>query len=416
MAGILFSLSLLAAACGDDDDEATTTTEAEASEGTSSTDDVLGPENKATGEPVKIGLISHGATEALDNDIELVVAEATVEWLNNHHGGMGGRPFELVTCVDGNDPAKAADCANRMIEEEVAGVVLGSHSQPESVYIPLDEAGVPVMFYATGVAKILDDSDNAFVLADANSTINLPLEVAKEADASKVGAVVIDVPAALQGWQGDNATAPPLFEAEDIELDVVPVPLGTADMTPQMQTVASGDPGVVHVLGNDSFCIAAFNGLEAVAYEGQITAISQCMSDATRTAVSGEVLDGIKVTASAPIGTENPSTELYEAVMATYADSEVDTTRTTGYSAFTTVAGFGMAVKDIDGEPTHENVIATIEGMELMDLPGAGGLQYRCDRTAVDGDPAVCVAGSLVTTLDDKGQPSEYQVVGNDMG
>ena len=132
LAGILFSLSLLAAACGDDGDEATTTTDADGgTESTAaSTNDVLGAENKATGDPVKLGFISHGATESLDNQIELDVAEATVEWLNTNHGGMGGRPFELVTCIDGNDPAKAADCANQMIEEDVAGVVLARTRSP----------------------------------------------------------------------------------------------------------------------------------------------------------------------------------------------------------------------------------------------------------------------------------------------
>ena len=54
-----------------------------------------------------------------------------------------------------------------------------------------------------------------------------------------------------------------------------------------MQKVVTDNPkGVVHVVGNDSFCIAAFNGLRTAGFEGQVVAIPQCFSDATRTAGS----------------------------------------------------------------------------------------------------------------------------------
>ena len=43
-------------------------------------------------------------------------------------------------------------------------------------------------------------------------------------------------------------------------------------MTPQMQKVVSNNPkGVVFVLGNDTFCIAAFNGLRTAGLQGQVT-------------------------------------------------------------------------------------------------------------------------------------------------
>ena len=52
-------------------------------------------------------------------------------------------------------------------------------------------------------------------------------------------------------------------------------------MTSQMQQVVDSGAGVVHVIGNDAFCISAFNGLQAVGYDGEITTISQCITDTT---------------------------------------------------------------------------------------------------------------------------------------
>ena len=78
----------------------------------------------------------------------------------------------------------------------------------------------------------------------------------------------------------------------------MPVALGTADMTPQMQKVVNDNPkGVVHIVGNDGFCIAAFNGLRTAGFKGQVTAIPQCFSDATRTSVPKDFLEGIKISA-----------------------------------------------------------------------------------------------------------------------
>ena len=68
-----------------------------------------------------------------------------------------------------------------------------------------------------------------------------------------------------------------------------------------MQQVASNNPdGVVFVIGNDAFCIAAFNGLRTAGFKGVITTIPQCLTDATRTAVPGDFLKGMKIVGDEP--------------------------------------------------------------------------------------------------------------------
>jgi branched-chain amino acid transport system substrate-binding protein len=114
--------ALLLAACGGDDDdggegadEATDTT-------AGSEEDLLGPEDQASGEPVRIGMVSDGTTQAFDNTDELRAAQATAEYWNTHKGGVGGRPVEVVTCETGADPAGATDCANQLVERGGGGV------------------------------------------------------------------------------------------------------------------------------------------------------------------------------------------------------------------------------------------------------------------------------------------------------
>lgn len=370
---------------------------------------VLGPIAEAKGAPIRIGMISDGKGPVSDLSVEFDMAKATVGYLNERRSGIAGRPIELVTCEALADPAKGTDCANRMVEEDVVAVVVGSSSIVESIWRPLHDARVPVMFHSANGAP-LRDSESTFAITDsAFSLINFPIQLAKEKDAGKVTAVTIDVPSATGIYR---TAAPSAFDEAGVELSVVPIPPGTADMTPQMQSIASGDPGIVEVTGNDAFCIAAFNGLRAVGFTGTVTGVSQCITDRTRKAVPGDFLEDMPVPATVPLGTDNPATQMINAVATIYG-KDVDTGRTAAMAMFTVFAAFQSATGGISGEVSPETIIAAIKEMPEKELPAAGGLRFRCNGKADPDLPAVCVRGGLVTTLDDEGQPTEYEVIGS---
>src|SRR5262245_43551420 len=76
-------------ACGGGDNSTSSAT-TEGTGTTASAADLLGPVNKASGEPVKIGMVSDGATQAYDNTDELRAAQAAAKYWNEHKGGIGG--------------------------------------------------------------------------------------------------------------------------------------------------------------------------------------------------------------------------------------------------------------------------------------------------------------------------------------
>jgi len=265
------------------------------------------------------------------------------------------------------------------------------------------------MLYGSGNPLLLKDSESTFILADPDfPLVDMPLQIAKNEGIDKVTAIVIDVPAATNT---PRTVAPPMFAAAGIEFDFVAIPPGTADMTPQMQQVVGGDPGLVFILGTDAFCISALNGLRAVGYTGRISMVSQCISDATRKSVPADMLDRAAVSASAPVETDNPSTRLYHAVADTFG-TNIDTSRTAGLGMFVVLSAFQVATKSITGDVTRESVIAAIKTMPEQELPGAGGLRFRCDGTLTPDAPAACVSGGLIATLDNTGRITEYQVAG----
>ncbi|HET6948883.1 MAG TPA: ABC transporter substrate-binding protein, partial [Acidimicrobiales bacterium] len=354
-----------------------------------------------------IGFITDGQNQSTDQSIELDVAAATAAYLNEHRGGIAGRPIELVTCEAMLDPAVGTDCANQMVEEGVPVVAVGTTGVVESVWNPLHDAGVPTMFYAGSGDTVLADTETTFSISNPIvGNILLPLDAAEQNDLDKVTVVVIDVPAALAGYEGEDAA---LFEDAGIELELVQVPPGTADMTPLLQPVVAGDPGVVHVLGNDSFCISAYQALQTLSFDGPITSITQCVTDATRQAVGGS-LEGITIASPAPVGVEDESTELYRTVMDTFSSEEIDTSRIAGVGTFLVLNALDVALEGLEGEVTPEAVITTIKAMPESELPGGGGLTFRCDGSALQGRPAVCTDAGLTTTLDAEGFPTRFEL------
>jgi branched-chain amino acid transport system substrate-binding protein len=403
----LAALLVAVGACGGDDDDSTSDAD---TEGTASPD-LLGPENAASGEPVKIGMISDGATDAFDNTDELRSAEATAEYWNTHQGGIAGRPIEVVPCETGGEPGGATDCANQMIEQDVVAVALSQSAVAESVWEPLHESGVPTLFFQTNGESMLSDDTTSFVMANPVATFfGVPLAVAEAEGADTIAFVNIDVPVALTMFE--SGIADEVTSSAGLDYELIKIPPGTADMTSQMQEVVSSGAGVVHIIGNDAFCIAALQGLNAVGYEGKVTSISQCITDATREAVPPEQLEGVSITSTMAVGaTDDPAYQLYDAVMGEYGDEVEDIDNALAMGAYTVISSLAMSLDGVEGDVTTETAAAAIKAMPEADFPGADGLTFQCGGSAFPAQPAVCTNQSLRATLDAEGLPSTYEPV-----
>ena len=401
---------LLGVACGgddggssasDDEDEATTGQEAT---------DLLGPEDAASGDPVRIGMVGDGATQAFDNRDELRSAEAAAEFFNTHRGGIGGRPIEVVTCETGGDPAGGTDCANQMVEADVVAVALSQSAVAESVWTPLHDAGIPTMFLQTSTEGLLADDQTSFTMANPLATLfSVPVALAESEGTDRVAFVNIDVPQALASFESGQADE--VLGAAGIEYDLIRIPPGTADMTSQMQEIASSDAGVTYIVGNDAFCIAAIQGLQAVGYDGAISAVSQCITDATREALP-DGLEGISITAVMALGDEEDSAyQLYQAVMGTFGDEVTDVDNALAMGGYTVMSSLASALSGIEGDVTPETAAAAIKEMPETDYPGAEGVSFQCGGTAFPSQPAVCTNQSLRAVLDADGQPASYEAI-----
>jgi branched-chain amino acid transport system substrate-binding protein len=80
---------------------------------------------------------------------------------------------------------------------------------------------------------------------------------------------------------------------------------------------------------------------------------------------------------------------------------------------FTALGGFDAATAGLKGDPTPAAIIAATKAMETAELPGTGGINFRCNGKADPLQPAVCSNGTNAATLDASGKPTTYTLVGD---
>src|SRR3954462_5301475 len=137
------------------------------------------PNVKFTGDPVTVMTISTYDTDTLNAKAILDVAQGAVVQINNA-GGLGGHELKLITCNDGADPNKAADCARQAVDEGVAALVGGFTPNGDAVMPILEAAGIP-WFAPPGISSgELSSSDSYPITSGVLGLAGLGQKAAQE--------------------------------------------------------------------------------------------------------------------------------------------------------------------------------------------------------------------------------------------
>ena len=87
------------------------------------------PGKKATGTPVKIGLINNEGSSPVAEPSTGDAAVAAADYANAELGGVAGHPIQVDRCSENEDTASATACANKMVQDKVdAAVQIGRAS------------------------------------------------------------------------------------------------------------------------------------------------------------------------------------------------------------------------------------------------------------------------------------------------
>ena len=365
---------------------------------------VLGTPKKATGSPIKIGLIDDGKSTGIDHTPVVGAFKATVEYANEYLGGINGHVIEVDECSTNNTPSDATTCGVQMVNDKVAAVLVPVSAQDTNVFKALTGNGIPYFTYAAGSQEVITGKDT-FLLVNPIATLAGPAKLAKEKGVKKAAIIIIDVPSAVAPLE---AIARPIYTEAGIDLNVVPISPQTADMTPQIQQAISAGAEQFTVVGTDEFNTSAIKALQQLAFSGRIVMITPPTQTIADNVPNG--LEGVAYITSATSDPADKDVQLYDAVMKKYMPDQTPVSASAW--AFATVMGFVNGLNGNASAVDAASVNAALGSMpKPLPLPLGSGLTYQCGAKVVALLPNACTANVLWTELDAKGNGQKYEAL-----
>lgn len=351
------------------------------------------PGKKASGTPVKVGLINNEGSSPQSEPSVGDAAQAAADYANTELGGIGGHPIKVYRCSENEDTASATACANQMVQDNVSVVVIGSTGLG-AVMVPIvTKAGIPYVSVTGSAPQELTTPGTFMWSGGYEATLTGFAKYAKEHGYSKVTAFVVNVPAAIAGAQQLGV---PTFKAQGVGLTIEGVPSGVPDATSQVTAGLSGNPGAAVIIADEGTCTSVLKALGVVNPTMPVMGNTSCLTTSATQAL-GNAMNGVKIFgASAPQASDNEA-KLYQYVMGKWAP-KADTTgyTVTGYQS---MLGLVRATEGLKGTATPTSITAAIKAAKNVPLPAAAGLTFTCNSKALPSLPSVCSIGEVVVTV-----------------
>jgi branched-chain amino acid transport system substrate-binding protein len=362
------------------------------------------PGKKATGTPVKIGLINNEGSSPVAEPSTGDAAVAAADYANAELGGIAGHPIQVDRCSENEDTASATACANKMVQDKVAAVVVGTTGLGNTIVPIITKAGIPYVS-ATGSSSAELTTPGTFMWTGGfPADLGGMAKYAAQHDAKKVTAFVINAPSALAGAQ---AVGGPMFKAAGVGFSIEPVPAAVADATPQVTAGLSSKPGAAAIVADASTCTSILQALATVDPTIPRLANTSCLNTSTLTAL-GSTTNGVKVFGRSATQSDDSEAQLYRYVMVKYYPTANPTGDTvTGYQG---MLGLVRATAGLTGEPTPASITAAIKAAKNVPLPAGAGLTFTCNGKQFPGLPSNCSAGDVVLTVQN-GKATDPQVI-----
>jgi branched-chain amino acid transport system substrate-binding protein len=388
------AMSLIVAGCSGSDDD---------SGDTAADTSVLGTANKATGTPVKVMYEAPGS-QLVNHTQEIGVAKATASYINDYLGGINGHPIEIQVCEDAGQVGPARECANKAVaDKDIVAVLTATPANPDAVVSVTSPAGLSFFSSAASGTKTAT-MPNTHVLLNGATVVGVPAYLAKEKGAKSAAIITIDAPIATGQI---NMLAPLVFGNAGAKAEIIPVPIGTPDMTSAVQTALNKKAEVIHILGAGDFCVSAFKAIRTLGVREQVTTIDQCIDKKVADQIPGGY-EGVKVGVTASLDPEAQDTKVFNAVLDKYGVKDGQD----GTLGFSSVLGFHRALSGMEGDLTRESVAAGLNKMpEAVDVPlGAGGT-FQCGSKPVAVVPNSCSGNAVIGTADKDGNIGDLESV-----
>jgi len=353
------------------------------------------PGKVASGTPVTIGLINNEGSSAAAEPAVGDAAIAAADYANAELGGLAGHPIKVIRCSENEDTASATACANEMVQDNVAAVVIGTTGLGDTIVPIVTKAGIPVG-QVTGESTQETTNPLAYSWSGGyEATLTGAAKYAASKGYKNVTAFVVNVPSAIAGAQQLGV---PVFKSQGVTLKIEGVPPGVPDATSQVTAGLSDGANASLTIADSGTCASILKALNVVNPSLPTLAITSCLSTATVQSL-GSALNGVKIFGSSSPQSDDAEGKLYRYVMAKYSPK----TDTGGYAVIGYQDMLGLvratAAGGLKGTPTPATINTAIKAAANVPLPAAAGLAFTCNGKALPALPSLCSLGEVMVTV-----------------
>ena len=345
---------------------------------------------EATGEPIKIGYVNTdtGAT-AIPELTE--GAEIAADRINQHGGGIGGRPIELITCGTDGTPESSASCANEMISEGVVAVIEGADLGSDAKIPILQDAGIATLGTSTiGTGQSLNQ--DAFFFSPAATTYPaVEVDLAAQVGATNITLLVPDVPQVPVVTDIGTKQA----ELNDVQFQTVTFDPAAPDFDASLAAIMSNGSDAIATIATDDWCTGMVRAARSAGFDG-VLIMGTCTRFAEELGVDETEgvygISSIWSPRSIDYAPDDATTVIDEYIAAMDAAGKGDDIVGLSYAGYAAVQQVAWVLSTIEGDLTAETVLA---GMKVMkDGPNPIGQPITCDPRPQPGFSG-CTAGWL---------------------
>ena len=241
-----------------------------------------GTAGAATGtDPFVIGYVNQeGGTPGFPE--ATIGVDAAVWYINNHLGGIGGRPIELATCIITKEE-DGQKCAQEMLANDQVSVVLAGAMLNGNAPLLDGLAGKKPVFISNPLTtpEFLASDAFAFTPGAPGVVGGLTVFIAKylgELEGKEIKKVAVVYGDNPSGQVAFNALTKPVFESLGIEVTGVAAAdtAGATEMASLIQAAGAQDADAFYPLVTVGSCIAVYDALATLEIETTVVTTGLC--------------------------------------------------------------------------------------------------------------------------------------------
>jgi branched-chain amino acid transport system substrate-binding protein len=189
-----------------------------------------------------------------------------------------------------------------------------------------------------------------------------------------------------------------MYKKAGVDLMTTAVPLGTPDLTPQIQAAISSGADEFFIIGDDLLCVNSLKALKTLGFTGKVAINTNCWQSSVAASLGG--YNGALLVGAAATTNADAQVKLFHAIAAHYAPSIANPDGGTVNTHYAVVLAFARAMAGISPTQfTSSGIAQQLKTMPAQPLPLLAGQTFQCNRKKSALLQAVCSNATVIETL-----------------